>query len=71
MPLRWATRDVIGLTISKFIGGIAQHCVSLVHLGDNPVNSFLYPAAQLGDRNGQRRESGRGEGDILIIGTLG
>ncbi len=51
MPLLWVLRDVLGLTGTKFVCGIAQCGACTVHVDGHPVRSCLAPVGGLGGRS--------------------
>src|ERR1700691_93980 len=50
MPLLWALRDVLGLTGTKFGGGIAQCGACTVHIDGKPVRSCMLSVGAVRDR---------------------
>ena len=50
MPLLWALRDVMGLTVTKYVCGIAQCGVCTVHLDGHAVRSCVLPVSAVAGR---------------------
>src|ERR1700751_699499 len=50
MPLLWVLRDILGMTGTKFGGGIAQCGPCPLHIDGKPVRSCMLPVGAVSDR---------------------
>ena len=51
MPLLWVLRDILGMTGTKFGGGIAQCGACTVHIDGKPLRSCLLQVGAIGNRS--------------------
>ncbi len=51
MPLLWATRDIVGLTGTKFGCGMAQCGACTVHIDGQPIRSCVTPVSVAQGKN--------------------
>src|SRR3954468_21254811 len=50
MPLLWVIRDIIGMTGTKYVWGLAQCGACTVHVDGKPVRSCVLPVGALNGR---------------------